>query len=93
MPFTYTKFSSKLPPLTLYWVLNSLLLFTPGNVIKMFSIPAFAPIIAFAFATSMLIIPSASFLLSFTTTSASFSVFKTRIGEKRIAFLLFAFVV
>ena len=48
---------SKLPPLTLYWVLNSLLLFTPGKVINTFSTPAFGPITFLALLMSILVIP------------------------------------
>ena len=39
MPFTYTKFSSKFPPLTEYCALNSLAELTPGSVFSSASTP------------------------------------------------------
>ena len=90
IPLTYTKFSSKLPPLTLYCVLNSLLLLTPGKVIKMFSTPALAPITFLTIATSIFFKLVALFIFSLIIISFNFSVFELRVIDKRPPFLLFA---
>ena len=69
-------------------MLNSLLLLTPGSVIKSVSIPEFAPGILSIFSAFKVVIPCASFVSFFITTSSNISFSDFKIGEKRIILLL-----
>ena len=71
--FTYTRFSSKFPPLTEYCEESSLLDETPSIVFKRFSTPPVGPTAFFAQSVVILVTPSIRELSPFISIASRFS--------------------